>query len=121
MAATKEALRDLIHMLKYQQVRPAANVLGRMLAEVVAGLEPSFLEAKILVIPVPLHRSKLRQRGFNQAEMIARTALKLSGSRDRYLLCLNGFEASAGDPVSDRTDPAPAAREHARRLPGKAS
>ena len=34
-------LRDLIHMLKYQQVRPAANVLGRMLAEVIAGFEPA--------------------------------------------------------------------------------
>jgi ComF family protein len=85
-------LRDLIHMLKYQQVRPAANVLGRMLAEVVAGLEPSLQEANVLVIPVPLHRSKLRQRGFNQAEVIARMALKLSASRDRYFLYSDGLE-----------------------------
>jgi len=85
-------LRDLIHMLKYQQVRPAGNVLGRMLAEVLAELEPSFRDAKVLVIPVPLHRSKLRQRGFNQAEQVARLALKLSPSRDRYLLCSDGLE-----------------------------
>lgn len=85
-------LRDLIHMLKYQQVRPAANVLGRMLAEVIAGLEPSFREDKVLMIPVPLHRSKLRQRGFNQAELVAHLALKLSSSRDRYLLCSDGLE-----------------------------
>ena len=32
-------LRDLIHLLKFQQVRPAAAVLGRMLAEAIAGLE----------------------------------------------------------------------------------
>jgi ComF family protein len=85
-------LRDLIHMLKHQQVRPAANVLGRMLAEVGADLEPSFQEAKVLVIPVPLHRSKFRQRGFNQAELVARLALKLSSSRERYLLCPDGLE-----------------------------
>jgi ComF family protein len=85
-------LRELIHMLKYQQVRPAANVLGRMLAEVMANLEPSFAQVNVLLIPVPLHRSKFRQRGFNQAEMIARATLKLSSSRDRYLLCLDGLE-----------------------------
>ena len=32
-------LRDLIHLLKFQQVRPAAAVLGRMLAETIANLE----------------------------------------------------------------------------------
>ena len=32
-------LRDLIHVLKFQQVRPAAAVLGRMLAETIANLE----------------------------------------------------------------------------------
>jgi len=31
-------LRDLIHLLKYHHVRPAANVLGRMLSEVIAEL-----------------------------------------------------------------------------------
>ena len=32
-------LRELIHLLKYEQVRPAATVLGRMLAEAVSGLD----------------------------------------------------------------------------------
>jgi ComF family protein len=58
-------------------VRPAANVLGRMLAEAIATLEPDFSADGVAVIPVPLHRSKLRQRGFNQAELIARAAMKL--------------------------------------------
>ena len=67
-------LRELIHLLKYGRVRPAAGVLGRMLAEVIQGLGSEFGSA--VVVPVPLHRSKLRQRGFNQAEEIARAALK---------------------------------------------
>jgi len=79
-------LRDLIHLLKYQQVRPAANVLGRMLAEVITGFGPVWGEARILVAPVPLFRRKLRQRGFNQAELIARAALKLgTGANDLSL------------------------------------
>lgn len=74
-------LRELIHLLKYSGVRPAAKVLGGLLAEAMAGLEPeaeqlTFEQQKILVVPVPLSNAKRRQRGFNQAEMIARAALK---------------------------------------------
>lgn len=70
-------LRDLIHLLKYQQVRPAASVLGRMLAEVIEHLSVAFEGARPLVVPVPLHERKLQERGFNQSELIARAALKL--------------------------------------------
>jgi ComF family protein len=72
-----EGLRELVHLLKYNGVRPAASVLGRMLAEAVAGLEPSFEQDRVLVIPVPLYKGKRHQRGFNQAELVARAALKL--------------------------------------------
>jgi ComF family protein len=79
-------LRELIHLLKYDGVRPAANVLGRMLADVVAGLEAFFADAPVLVVPVPLHARKLRQRGFNQSELIAGAALKLRPDRQRLAL-----------------------------------
>lgn len=78
-------LRELIHLLKYEQVRPAANVLGRMLAEVIASLEPGFGEGAAVVVPVPLHARKLRQRGFNQSQLIAQVALKLRRA-DRNLV-----------------------------------
>jgi ComF family protein len=79
-------LRDLIHILKYGQVRPAANVLGRMLAEVIEGLEPSFGRGTVAVVPVPLHARRLRQRGFNHSELIAQAALKLRSTAGRLLL-----------------------------------
>ena len=69
-------LRELIHLLKYEQVRPAANVLGRMLAEVIDDLASRF-SGPVLVVPVPLSPRKLRQRSFNQSELITRAALKL--------------------------------------------
>ena len=67
-------LRELIHLLKYERVEPAAGVLGRMLAEAIHKLGP--IADSILVIPVPLYRSKRRERGFNQAELMGRAALK---------------------------------------------
>jgi ComF family protein len=76
----ESGLRELIHLLKYDGIRPAANVLGRMLSDAIVPLQPLFAAEPLLVVPVPLHRQKLRQRGFNQAELIARAALKLMPS-----------------------------------------
>src|SRR5271155_5936368 len=41
----------------------------------------------IVVVPVPLYRRKQAQRGFNQAEMIARAALKRLSRPKRFELC----------------------------------
>jgi len=35
----------MIHLLKFQQVRPAAAILGRMLAETIVSLEPAMPSA----------------------------------------------------------------------------
>jgi len=77
-------LRDLIHLLKFQQVRPAAAVLGRMLAETIANLEQAMPVGRIAVVPVPLHKRKQAQRGFNQAEMIARSAVQQLARPKRF-------------------------------------
>lgn len=62
------ALRAVIQALKYEGRRTLARPLGRMMrargADVLAGAA--------CVVPVPLHRSKLRHRGFNQALDLAR-------------------------------------------------
>lgn len=79
-------LRELIHLLKFGGVRPAAKVLGRMLAEAVASLEAEFPAESVNLIPVPLHRTKFRQRGFNQAELIARAGLKSANFGNRLHL-----------------------------------
>lgn len=70
------ALRGLIHLLKYDRVRPADDLLGCMLAEAMAELKFASGEKAPLVVPVPLWTGRERQRGFNQAEGIARAALK---------------------------------------------
>jgi ComF family protein len=85
-------LRELIHLLKFGGVRPAANVLGRMLAEALSTLEPEFAGDSLALVPVPLHRTKLRQRGFNQAELIARAALKIKSPDNRLRLCAGVLE-----------------------------
>ncbi len=59
-----------------------------MLADSLAALEPALPPGIIAVVPVPLHAGKQAQRGFNQAEVIARAALKEFSRREA------GFEPS---------------------------
>jgi ComF family protein len=79
-------LRELIHLLKYNGVRPASSVLGRMLAECLTQLEPEFEDEEILILPVPLYKGKRRQRGFNQAEMITREAMRFYPEKARFAM-----------------------------------
>jgi ComF family protein len=67
-------MRDAIHALKYDGLHGASRRLGEMLAVAIGRLAPD-APAEMLVIPVPLHRSKYAQRGFNQARLVAAHAL----------------------------------------------
>jgi ComF family protein len=81
-------MKDAIHALKYDRLHPAARGLGRMLAEAIAQLAGDAPDT-LLVVPVPLHRSKHAQRGFNQARALAREALgSLAKSHPAWRLTL---------------------------------
>jgi ComF family protein len=62
------ALRAIVHALKYEGRRSLALPLGRLMRERGADV----LAGAACAIPVPLHPSRRRQRGFNQAEDLAR-------------------------------------------------
>lgn len=59
----------LIHQLKYQQRRNHARVLGVLLARQATVSAPRLPD---MLLPVPMHSARLRERGFNQAADIAR-------------------------------------------------
>jgi competence protein ComFC len=59
--------KEIVHALKYRGYTPVVGRLAvPLLAEAVVG---GRFDA---VVPVPLHRSRLRRRGFNQAALLAR-------------------------------------------------
>jgi len=68
-------MQDAIHALKYGRLHPASRGLGKLLARAIAGLAAE-APSDLLVVPVPLHRSKHEQRGFNQARTLAEQALR---------------------------------------------
>jgi ComF family protein len=67
-------MREAIHALKYGRVHPVSRPLGRMLAIAIARFAAK-APSQMLVVPVPLHRAKHTNRGFNQARELAAEAL----------------------------------------------
>ena len=81
-------MRDAIHALKYDRLHSAACELGRLMADAIAQLAGQ-APAEMLVVPVPLHRSKYAQRGFNQSRSLAVEALQfLRASHPQWRLTL---------------------------------
>ena len=60
--------KELVHALKY---RGYTRVVGKVAAPLMLGVLPDASRFDA-VVPVPLHRSRRRERGFNQAELLAR-------------------------------------------------
>ena len=67
-AAYRGALVRAVVLLKFEKIEPLAAYFG----ERVASLAKRDGLTGDIVVPVPLHRSRERERGFNQAELIAR-------------------------------------------------
>ncbi|MBI5141549.1 MAG: ComF family protein [Nitrospirae bacterium] len=80
-------LKEAIHQLKFRNGRHLARPLARLLVE--SGLPENLPEAGV-VIPVPLHHSRLFEREYNQSALLAREIAELAGMR----LELNGLGKS---------------------------
>jgi ComF family protein len=71
------ALKEMIHRFKYQGVFPLKQVLGDLLEPVLKGMRR---ELRVdLLVPVPLHIRRLRERGFNQALLLVKELSTRSG------------------------------------------
>ncbi len=66
-------IREAIHQLKYRNLRALAVSLARLLQDY---LVANPMPGEVLV-PVPLHRKRLRERGYNQSSLLARELGKL--------------------------------------------
>lgn len=62
-------LQPLIRELKYNNKKEIGILLGKLFGKDLTNSE--FIQPVDFVVPVPLHTKKLKERGYNQAEMIA--------------------------------------------------
>ena len=67
--------RAIIHALKYRSAPSAGRFLGERIGRRIAGDVP----ADAIIVPVPLHPARLRERGYNQSEHIGRGIASSTG------------------------------------------
>jgi ComF family protein len=85
-AVYQDELREMIHLLKYERMRSVAKPLGGFLARAIEMLEGE-AGRDLLVVAVPLFPSKERERGYNQAVLMADAALvELKRTRPQWKL-----------------------------------
>lgn len=73
----KSKVQNLLHNLKYKGVKEVGSKVGELF-----GIElknSTFYNEIDFIIPVPLHKNKLRKRGYNQSEWIAKGLSKSMG------------------------------------------
>lgn len=73
-----ERVRALVWELKYYANKHAAELAGALLAEELLAIAQEEL-GKPLLIPIPMHPVRRRQRGHNQTELLCKAALKVLG------------------------------------------
>jgi ComF family protein len=67
-------VRQAVHQLKYRNLRVLAGTLAQLMSDYLTDYP---LPGEVLV-PVPLHRKRLRERGYNQSELLARELGRLA-------------------------------------------
>jgi ComF family protein len=88
-------MREIVHALKYDGRRSLARPLARLMRQRGADV----LEGADVVVPVPLHASRRRERGFNQAaDLAANLELPVMSALRR----VRATAAQAGLPAAQR-------------------
>ncbi len=73
------ALRTAIHRFKFKGRKKLAQALGLVMVQYLAQSPSLEMKEIDLIVPVPLNNKRLRQRGFNQTELLARVLSKYFG------------------------------------------
>ena len=66
----KSRVQHLLHQLKYKGGKYVGTVVGELLGNDLK--KAKYFKGIDFVIPVPLHKNKLKKRGYNQSEWIAK-------------------------------------------------
>lgn len=115
-------LKRAIAALKYHDHPQLAKPLGCLMAEAWLNYSEIAID-NLTVVPIPLHKQKLKERGFNQAELLAESFCDLTNlplqrhglERVKYTQAL--FQLSAQERQAEMKDALILGKDFRRRLP----
>jgi ComF family protein len=73
-------IRKAVHEFKYRNLRAIAGQLTKLMGDYLQGSDVPF----DIIVPVPLHPRRLRERGYNQSQLLANELSKLTGAPVNY-------------------------------------
>ncbi|PSB02050.1 ComF family protein [Merismopedia glauca] len=100
------ALKRAIASLKYDNKPEIGQLLGEWLGRSWLNSNLQKSKQKLVVVPIPLHSDKLRQRGYNQAAIIADTFAQITRLpyKERGLIRNRDTKAQFGLSIAQRQD-----------------
>jgi ComF family protein len=104
--------KELVHMLKFGRAKQAAQVIAAYLNEIVPDLAPG-----TVVTFVPTATSRIRQRGYDQTQLIASNFARLRGLRCTPLLVRYGQSRQVGSNRKHRYNQASKNYGIAKKIP----
>ncbi|MCD6284120.1 ComF family protein [bacterium] len=69
-------IKKAIHTFKYKLAKEISTPLGEIMAERLKHFIPKELINRLILVPVPLNKRRLKYRGFNQSEILAKEISK---------------------------------------------
>ncbi|HYG50247.1 MAG TPA: ComF family protein [Flavobacteriales bacterium] len=72
-------VQELLHAFKYRQYTAVADVFGGEIGKIIQ--EKGIFTGCQALVPVPLHKSKLKVRGYNQSTLLARGISTITGQQ----------------------------------------
>ena len=81
-------VKSSIDHFKFKGFKNDGIALGKIMYEVAQKNFPYILEDADILVPVPVHKKRLKERGFNQSEVLAKRLAELSGK----MCCCNGIK-----------------------------
>ena len=97
----KGIIQSLIHHFKYQEMPGLAQTLGLMWVKANPELKASY----DYLVPIPLHRTRYSERGYNQSEMLAlgiRSGCPINISKRSWLKRIRQTPSQTGLTVEQR-------------------
>lgn len=70
-------VRNILHNIKYHDDRKAATYMGRIMGRSLVQATP--FNRMDAIVPLPLHPSRMKKRGYNQAELLAKGMADVMG------------------------------------------
>lgn len=81
-------VKNSIDHFKFKGFKNDGIALGKIMYEVAKNNFPYILEEADMLVPVPVHKKRFKERGFNQSEVLAKRLAELSGK----MCCYNGIK-----------------------------